>query len=103
MASTSHRENEDREDDFSDNDARITLSLSCLDTDVSDNGLDNLSDYSPLRSVRSIYSPREPRWPPREASRRSPRETTRRATRASNSSIPAQTQGSQYLLTCSQV
>ena len=65
MASTSHRENEDREDDFSDNDAQITLSLSCLDTDVSDNGLDNLSDYSPRRSRRSIYSPRQPRWPPR--------------------------------------
>ena len=40
MAS-SHRGNVDNEDD-SDNDARITLSLSCLDTDVSDNNLDNL-------------------------------------------------------------
>ena len=76
MASTSHCENEEREDDFSDNDARITLSLSCLDTDVSDNGLDNLSDYSPRRSRRSIYSPRETRWPLREATRRSPREST---------------------------
>ena len=79
----SSRENEDNENDFSDNDTRINLSLSCLDTDVSDNGLDNLSDYSPSRSRRSIYSPREPRWPPREASRQSPRETTSRATRAS--------------------
>ena len=81
MASTSHRETEDKEEDFSDNDARITLSLSCLDTDGSDNdGLDNLSDYSPRRSR---YSPKEPRWPPREATRQSPRESTRRASRAS--------------------
>ena len=80
MAS-SHRGNVDNEDD-SDNDARITLSLSCLDTDVSDNNLDNLSDYSPRRSRRSIYSPREPRWPPREATRRSTRETTSCATRS---------------------
>ena len=82
MAS-SHRENEDNEDDLSDNDARITLSLLCLDTDVSDNNLDNLSDVSPRRPRKSIYSPREPRWPPREPERRFSRETTRRSTRAS--------------------
>ena len=64
-------------DDSDDN--HITLSLGCLDTE-SDNALDldNLSDVSPRRKRKSIYSPREPRWPPR----RSSRESTRRSTRA---------------------
>ena len=74
------RESVENEDDSDDN--HITLSLGCLDTE-SDNNLDNLSDVSPRRPRKSIYSPREPRWPPREATRRSSRETTRRSTRAS--------------------
>ena len=55
--------NDDSDDDH------ITLSLGCLDTE-SDNALDldNLSDVSPRRKRKSIYSPREPRWPPRRSS-----------------------------------
>ena len=46
--------------------------------------LDDLSDVSPKRQRKSIYSPREPRWPPR----RSSRESTRRSTWASVSRPP---------------
>ena len=71
--------NDDSDDDH------ITLSLGCLDTE-SDNALDldNLSDVSPRRKRKSIYSPREPRWPPR----RSSRECTCRSTQASVSRPP---------------
>ena len=68
-------------DDSDDN--HITLSLGLLDTE-SDNNLENLSDVSPRRPRKSIYLPREPRWPPR----RSSRESTRRSTRASISRPP---------------
>ena len=77
--------NDSDRDDSDDN--HITLSLGCLDTE-SDNGLDNLSDVSPRRPRKSIYSPREPRWPPREPTRRSSRESTRRSTRASRPPTP---------------
>ena len=56
MASTSHRENEDKEADFSEGEARIMLSLShldsdnILDTDSDTDGLDNLSNCSARRS-----------------------------------------------------
>ena len=78
---------EDKGLDFSEGEARITLSLShlysdnILDTDSDTYGLDNLSNCS---AHRSRYTPKEPRWPPREATRQSPRESTRRASRASS-------------------
>ena len=74
-------------DDSDDN--HITLSLGCLDTESDNNlDLDNLSDVSPRRPRKSIYLPREPRWPPREPTRRSSRESTCRSTRASISRPP---------------
>ena len=52
--------------DNSDDDDHITLSLGCLDTEQSDNALDldTIGDESPKRKRRSVYAPREPRWPP---------------------------------------
>ena len=69
--------NDDSDDDH------ITLSLGCLDTEQSDNALDldTIGDESPKRKRRSVYAPREPRWPP--TPRRSSRESTRRSTWAS--------------------
>ena len=74
--------NDDSDDDH------ITLSLGCLDTEQSDNALDldTIGDESPKRKRRSVYAPREPRWPP--TPRRSSRESTRRSTRASVSRPP---------------
>ena len=74
--------NDDSDDDH------ITLSLGCLDTEQSDNALDldTIGDESPKRKRRSVYAPREPRWPP--TPRRSSRESTRRSTRASVSCPP---------------
>ena len=74
--------NDDSDDDH------ITLSLGCLDTKLSDNALelDNTGEESPDRRRRSVYAPREPRWPP--TPRRSSRESTRRSTRASISRPP---------------
>ena len=56
MGSTSHCETEDKEADFSEGEARITLSLShldsdnILDTDSDTEGLDNMSNCSARRS-----------------------------------------------------
>ena len=74
--------------DNSDDDDHITLSLGCLDTELSDNAVElkNTGEESPGRRRRSAYAPREPRWPP--TPRRSSRESTRRSTRASNSRPP---------------
>ena len=74
--------NDDSDDDH------ITLSLGCLDTELSDNALelDNTGEESPDRRRRSVYAPREPRWP--STPRRSSRESTRRSTRASISRPP---------------
>ena len=74
--------------DNSDDDDHITLSLGCLDTELSDNALElkNTGEESPARRKRSVYAPREPQWPP--TPRRSSRESTRRSTRASISRPP---------------
>ena len=74
--------------DNSDDDDHITLSLGCLDTELSDNAveLENTGEESPGRRRRSVYAPREQRWPP--TPRRSSRESTRRSTQASTSRPP---------------
>ena len=74
--------NDDSDDDH------ITLSLGCLDTELSDNAveLENTGEESPGRRRRSVYAPREPCWPP--TPRRSSRESTRRSTRAPTSRPP---------------
>ena len=67
MASTSHCKTEDKEEDFSDNDARIMLSLShlnsdnILDTDdIDTDGLDNLNNYAAQKFYTLLRSPGGP-------------------------------------------
>ena len=74
--------------DNSDDDDHITLSLGCLDTELSNNAveLENTGEESPGRRRRTVYAPRGQRWP--TTPRRSSRESTRRSTRASTSRPP---------------
>ena len=67
MASTSHRETEDKEEDFIEGDARITLSLSHLDSDnildtddIDTDGLDNLNNYAAQKFYTLLRSPGGP-------------------------------------------